>query len=62
MVSQRVSDHAAIKERIEVEPEGLVLRGVAPHVSPEDPQERAEPAFVAAYGPRLALRQLAVLI
>ena len=47
VASQRVSDHAAIRDRVEVEPEGLFLPEVAPNVSPEDVQVRTLPSAVA---------------
>ncbi len=52
MVSQRVFGHAAIKDRVEVEWEGLFLRQVALNVSPEEVQERTEPQLRLSPDPR----------
>ena len=52
MVSQRVFGHGAIRDRVEVEPEGLFLREVAPSVSPEEMQERPEPQLRLSPDPR----------
>ncbi len=52
MVSQRVSGHAAIRDRVEAEAVGLFLRQVALNVSPEDAQERTEPQLRLSPDPR----------